>query len=62
MSLPNKTKSVLPHELVKLSDQDLLTHLRKAVKRAVGLGKITKLKEAANVSVGIREGSDMAKW
>lgn len=52
---------LLPHELVKLSDQDLLIHLRKAVKRAVGVGKLQALKEVAKVSVGIREGSDMAK-
>jgi transposase len=53
--------NLLPHEFVKLSDQEVLTHLRKAVKRAVGLSKITELKQVANVSVGIREGLDMAK-
>lgn len=53
--------NLLPHELVKLSDQEILTHLRKAVKRAVGIGRIQKLKQPANESIGIREGSDLAK-
>jgi len=53
--------NLLPHELSKLTDQEILIHLRKAVTRAVGLSKITKLKEAASHSIGIREGSAMAK-
>ena len=53
--------NLLPHEFVKLSDQEILTHLRKAVKRAVGLSRITELKQVANDSIGIREGLDMAK-
>lgn len=35
--------------------------LRKVVKRAVGLRKIQELKRAAKDSIGIREGSKMAK-
>ncbi|WP_414853700.1 transposase, partial [Brevibacillus sp. IT-7CA2] len=53
--------NLLPHELSKLTDQEILVHLRKAVIRAVGLRKITELKEAASHSIGIREGSAMAK-
>ncbi|WP_261134071.1 IS110 family transposase [Bacillus sp. Marseille-Q3570] len=53
--------NLLPHELVKLSDQELLTHLRKAVKRGVGLAKMQELKQVANLSIGIRQGSEMAK-
>jgi transposase len=53
--------NLLPHELVELSEQEILEHLRKAVKRAVGLSKIKELKQVAMVSIGIREGSDMAK-
>jgi hypothetical protein len=53
--------NLLPHELVNLSEQEILVHLRKAVKRAVGLSKINELKQVAMVSIGIREGSDMAK-
>ncbi|MFT4417319.1 IS110 family transposase [Fredinandcohnia humi] len=51
----------LPHELVKFSDQDLLMHLRKAVKRSVGLNKIQELKHAASKSIGLRQGTNMAK-
>jgi transposase len=53
--------NVFPQELEHISDQEILTHLRKAVKRAVGLSKIHELKRAAKDSVGIREGSIMAK-
>ncbi|WP_047155547.1 IS110 family transposase, partial [Aneurinibacillus tyrosinisolvens] len=51
----------LPNELVKLSDEEILAHLKKAVKRAVGLGKVRELKQAAALSIGIREGIEMAK-
>jgi transposase len=51
----------LPHELVDLTEQEILVHPRKAVKRAVGLSKIKELKKVAVASIGIREGSDMAK-
>ncbi|CCF16879.1 transposase family protein [Brevibacillus laterosporus GI-9] len=53
--------NLLPHELSKLTDQEILMHFRKVVTRAVGLSKITELKEAASHSIGIREGSAMAK-
>jgi transposase len=53
--------NLLPHELGKLSDNEILTHLRKTVSRAVGLRRISELKEAASHSIGILEGSTMAK-
>ncbi len=53
--------NVLPHELLNLADEEILAHFKKAVKRAVGVSKVKQLKEAAHVSIGIREGSDMAK-
>jgi transposase len=53
--------NVLPHELVEFSDQELLTHLRKAVTRSVGLKKIQAIKQAASASIGIHQGEDMAK-
>ncbi|MGN7465222.1 IS110 family transposase [Cytobacillus praedii] len=53
--------NLLPHELVNLSEHEILEHLRKVVKRAVGLSKIKELKQVSMVSIGIREGSDMAK-
>ncbi|MBT2639416.1 IS110 family transposase [Bacillus sp. ISL-39] len=51
----------LPHELIGYSDQDLLVHLRKAVTRSVGLNKIQELKRAATESIGLRQGTAMAK-
>jgi transposase len=51
----------LPHEIIKLSEEELLIHLRKAVTRSVGLSKIRELKQAASKSIGLRQGSDMAK-
>jgi transposase len=53
--------NVLPHELEIVTEQEILIHLRKAVKRAVGLSKIQELKRVAKDSIGIREGSRMAK-
>ena len=53
--------NLLPHELLEVSDEDLLTYLRIAAKRGVGLSRIRSLKEAASCSVGIRQGIDMAK-
>ncbi|MDM5222752.1 IS110 family transposase [Peribacillus sp. NJ11] len=51
----------LPHELVKYTDEELLLSLRQLVKRSIGLKKIRALKEAANRSIGIRQGAAMAK-
>ncbi|MFY0802600.1 IS110 family transposase [Peribacillus frigoritolerans] len=51
----------LPHQLVNYTDEELLLSLRKVVKRSIGLKKIRALKEAANRSIGIRQGSAMAK-
>ncbi|MDQ0064117.1 IS110 family transposase [Paenibacillus harenae] len=51
----------LPHELVHVPDETLLQHLREAAKRGLGLGRIKNLKAAASCSVGIREGSELAK-
>jgi transposase len=51
----------LPYEIVKFSEQELLAHLRRAVKRSVGINKVRELKQAASQSIGIRQGSEMAK-
>jgi len=53
--------NLLPHELISISDETLLQHLREAAKRGLGLGRIKKLKEAAICSVGIQQGSELAK-
>jgi transposase len=53
--------NLMPYELVNLTDEELMVHLRQAVKRGVGLGKMQELKQVANLSIGIRQGADMAK-
>lgn len=52
---------LLPHELVSLSDETLLQHLREVAKRGLGLGRVKSLKAAAGRSVGIKQGSQLAK-
>jgi transposase len=52
---------LLPHELVSLSDEFLLGHLRKAAKRGLGLGRVKNLKAAASRSVGMKQGTELAK-
>ncbi|QYR22421.1 IS110 family transposase [Paenibacillus sp. sptzw28] len=52
---------LLPHELVHVPDETLLRHLREVAKRGLGLGRIKNLKVAASRSVGIRDGSELAK-
>ncbi|MDQ1914873.1 IS110 family transposase [Paenibacillus sp. GD4] len=52
---------LLPHELVTQSEEALLRHLREAAKRGLGMERIRCLKAAASRSVGIREGTELAK-
>ncbi|OME91170.1 IS110 family transposase [Paenibacillus sp. FSL H7-0331] len=52
---------LLPHELVSLSDEILLKHLREAAKRGLGLGRVKSLKAAASRSVGMKQGTELAK-
>ncbi|MCM3393191.1 IS110 family transposase [Cytobacillus oceanisediminis] len=51
----------LPHEIANFTEDELLIHLRKSVKRSVGANKIRGLKQAASQSIGLRQGSEMAK-
>lgn len=53
--------SMLPHEIVSLLDEFLLRHLRLVAKRGAGIGRIQEIKSTANRSVGIKEGTDLAK-
>jgi transposase len=53
--------SMLPQELLSLSDEFLLGHLRQVAKRGAGIGRIQALKSAASRSVGIKHGVDLAK-
>jgi len=52
---------LLPHELAHLPDDTLLQHMRVVAKRGLGLGRIKNLKAAASRSIGIKQGSAMAK-
>ncbi|MNI02739.1 Transposase IS116/IS110/IS902 family protein [compost metagenome] len=52
---------LLPKELALLSNEFLLRHLRQVAKRGAGMGRIQALKSAANRSVGIKQGTDLAK-
>lgn len=52
---------LLPHELVSESEEALLSHLRKVAKRGLGIERMRSLKAAASRSVGIREGTALAK-
>nr|WP_257985993.1 transposase [Bacillus sp. M6-12] len=51
----------LPHEIENFKEDALLSHLRKSVTRRVGISKIRELKKAASKSIGLRQGSNMAK-
>jgi transposase len=53
--------NLLPNELIKLSNEEILNHVRQAAKRGVGIGKIKELTAVAHTSIGIREGANMAK-
>lgn len=52
---------LLPHELVTQSEEALLRHLREVTKRGLGMERMRCLKAAAGRSVGIREGTELAK-
>lgn len=52
---------LLPHELVTWDDNDLLAHIKEEAKRGVGLVRVRKLKDAGRRSIGIKEGSNLAK-
>ncbi|AFH61394.1 transposase IS110 [Paenibacillus mucilaginosus K02] len=52
---------LLPHELVFVTDEVLLRHLKEAAKRGLGPARVRSLKDAASRSIGIKEGSELAK-
>ena len=55
-------KMPLPSMIVKLSAEEIVSIWKTEVKRAVGLKRAKKLKEAAAYSVGIGEGTEMALY
>lgn len=52
---------LLPHELLTMDDYALLAQIKKEAKRGVGLARVRSLKDAARRSIGIKEGSKLAK-
>ncbi|MFD2329337.1 hypothetical protein ACFSR7_08800 [Cohnella sp. GCM10020058] len=52
---------LLPAEIVQISDENLLEHMRQVTKRGAGLSRIYRLKEAARRSIGIEQGKELAK-
>lgn len=55
-------KIALPSEIDKLQAEEILAIWREEVKRGIGIKTAIKLLEAANTSVGINEGLEMAKY
>ncbi|SFJ55455.1 Transposase [Paenibacillus sp. UNC496MF] len=53
--------NLLPAEIIHVSDEYLLEHMRQVAKRGAGLSRIHSLKEAARRSVGIEQGKGLAK-
>jgi transposase len=51
----------LPHEIISISNEEILIHVRQVVKRGVGIAKVKELTAVAKTSIGIREGTNMAK-
>lgn len=52
---------LFPDEVCNCSEEDILAEIRKEVKRGVGIKKVRELKEAAENSIGIKEGRDLAR-
>lgn len=52
---------LFPDEISQKDDMEILSEIRKEVKRGVGLKKVRQLKEAARHSIGIQEGKTMAR-
>jgi transposase len=51
----------LPNELIQMSNEEIFIHVRKVVKRGVGIAKVKELTTVAQTSIGIREGINLAK-
>ncbi|WML30276.1 IS110 family transposase [Neobacillus sp. OS1-32] len=52
---------LFPDELLERSEEELLSEIRKEVKRGVGIKKVRNLHEAASNSIGIKEGRSLAR-
>jgi transposase len=52
---------LFPEEIAEMDEHQILTEIRKEVKRGIGLKKVRHLKEVSSQSVGIKEGRSMAR-
>ncbi|MCK8828587.1 IS110 family transposase [Natroniella acetigena] len=52
----------LPDEILKMTPEEIVLEWKKEVKRAVGIKRAKKLKKAAKRSVGLTEGTQIAKF
>ena len=52
---------LFPKELAELSPEKIVEHIRRKVKRGVGLKKVHLLQEVARQSIGITEGTSLAR-
>jgi transposase len=52
---------LFPDELLQCTEHEILSEIRKEVKKGVGIKKVKQLLEAARKSIGIKEGRDLAR-
>lgn len=52
---------LFPDELLKCTEHEILSEIRKEVKKGVGIKKIQMIQEAARSSIGIKEGRELAR-
>ena len=53
--------TLYPDELIQRTDLEILTEIRKGVKKGVGIKKVKQLMEAAQNSIGLKEGRELAR-
>ncbi|RYG71048.1 IS110 family transposase [Lentibacillus lipolyticus] len=52
---------LIPEEITEMNETQILSEIRKEVKKGIGLKKVRQLKEVAVHSIGIKEGRAMAR-
>lgn len=52
---------LFPAELLQCAEHQILSEIRKEVKKGVGIKKVKQLQEVARNSIGIKEGRDLAR-
>ena len=53
--------ALFPDELIQHTELEILTEVRKEVKKGVGIKKVKQLLEAAQNSIGLKEGRELAR-